>query len=429
MAPSTSYDSSSTQAKLAVLIKGAPRDYFNTEPAVMASMLALYRYAHCANEERKEFETLCERSLEQWQQVGLPVATKNGKKFFDPATTLNFMKLRGLRGEDSFWRDCVVHSARRHITDLRALEDGAEVRVAVRTAFFEAHERPKRRSLALPFSTPLAMIRELTTVPETAKRSGDTLSIRRQQSPILLGYDVEASAHSVAVYGPSKLDTEEQEVYLRCEEGLIHVTPRTREFSSKETRGIEKSRRVEIIRQLRHALFKNGVLGVVHYDRIQTPDLTQWFLATGVFDCFMGASLLVSWARSLGIPARITGGLSLYPKAPSSHFWAEFHLDGEGWFPVDVATWDISLAGEDEDWTDTFFGELDPRLVTHSLPLRFPGISALPTGSRYTRVAQARDDGCVTQLIAVGGDMATLSEEFSRVQFDQHTSLAPRTQV
>jgi transglutaminase-like putative cysteine protease len=59
-------------------------------------------------------------------------------------------------------------------------------------------------------------------------------------------------------------------------------------------------------------------------------------LRTGAGDCGDFTFLLVAWCRALGIPARsVVGGWAQADDA--AHVWAEFHLEGIGWVPVDVS--------------------------------------------------------------------------------------------
>lgn len=83
-------------------------------------------------------------------------------------------------------------------------------------------------------------------------------------------------------------------------------------------------------------------------------------------DCGAQSIYFCALCRSLGIPARTTGGYQLVPGLEGCHFWAEFYLPNYGWIPVDVTV------AESADWTDRisetqrdvfqqyFFGNLDP---------------------------------------------------------------------
>ncbi len=77
-------------------------------------------------------------------------------------------------------------------------------------------------------------------------------------------------------------------------------------------------------------------------------------------------ALFIGAARSLGIPARFTIGYSL-PAEPQSdeivlggyHCWAEYHVEGVGWIPVD-----ISEADKDPSRTEDYFGALPPNRIS-----------------------------------------------------------------
>lgn len=83
-------------------------------------------------------------------------------------------------------------------------------------------------------------------------------------------------------------------------------------------------------------------------------------------DCGAQAMYFSAMCRSLGIPARTTGGWQLFTGNFAGHFWAEFFLPNYGWIPVDPTAADIA------DWTDKisekereefkafYFGNQDP---------------------------------------------------------------------
>jgi hypothetical protein len=96
-------------------------------------------------------------------------------------------------------------------------------------------------------------------------------------------------------------------------------------------------------------------------------------------DCGAQAMYFSALCRSIGIPARTSGGFQTFGGTPAGHFWAEFYLPGYGWIPVDptAATLvdyleDVSPADKDA-FHDFFFGSQDDlRLVVQKdtdLPL------------------------------------------------------------
>ena len=82
-------------------------------------------------------------------------------------------------------------------------------------------------------------------------------------------------------------------------------------------------------------------------------------------DCGAQSMYFSALCRSVGIPARTTGGWQLFKGNFSGHFWAEFYLPNYGWIPVDPTAADMVgyLTGvSDQDkkaFQDFFFGNQD----------------------------------------------------------------------
>lgn len=88
-------------------------------------------------------------------------------------------------------------------------------------------------------------------------------------------------------------------------------------------------------------------------------------------DCGAQSMYFSALCRSVGIPARATGGWQLWGGQPASHFWAEFYLPNYGWVPVDtsLAQYGIyPLQGvtdqQRQAYVDFFFGNMDPLRCT-----------------------------------------------------------------
>lgn len=64
-------------------------------------------------------------------------------------------------------------------------------------------------------------------------------------------------------------------------------------------------------------------------------------------DCGAQAAYFSALCRSIGIPARATGGMLLTPEMPSGHFWAEFYLPNYGWVPIDTTTAEAMLESDE----------------------------------------------------------------------------------
>ena len=52
-------------------------------------------------------------------------------------------------------------------------------------------------------------------------------------------------------------------------------------------------------------------------------------------DCGAQSMYFSALCRSVGIPARCTGGFQIFQGTPAGHFWAELYLPNYGWIPVD----------------------------------------------------------------------------------------------
>lgn len=82
----------------------------------------------------------------------------------------------------------------------------------------------------------------------------------------------------------------------------------------------------------------------------------------GVGNCTDYHSYFMSLDRTMGIPARFHMGF-LIPlgeegKVGGYHCWADYYVDGKGWYPVD-----ISEADKDPDRKDYYFGTIDNNRV------------------------------------------------------------------
>ncbi len=82
-------------------------------------------------------------------------------------------------------------------------------------------------------------------------------------------------------------------------------------------------------------------------------------------DCGAQSMYFTAMCRSIGIPARSTGGFQLFSGEFGGHFWAEFYLPYYGWIPVDTSAAqnafyvkDASLE-ERQTFIDYFFGNQD----------------------------------------------------------------------
>ena len=82
-------------------------------------------------------------------------------------------------------------------------------------------------------------------------------------------------------------------------------------------------------------------------------------------DCGAQSAYFCALCRSLGIPARSTGGMQLCPGQEGAHFWAEFYLPNYGWIPVDTSVAQMAnrpglTNSQRKRFTEFFFGSQDP---------------------------------------------------------------------
>ena len=82
----------------------------------------------------------------------------------------------------------------------------------------------------------------------------------------------------------------------------------------------------------------------------------------GVGNCTDYHSYFMSLDRTLGVPARFHMGFPIPSenegKVGGYHCWADYYVEGEGWYPVD-----ISEADKDPSKKDYFFGKVDQNRV------------------------------------------------------------------
>lgn len=157
---------------------------------------------------------------------------------------------------------------------------------------------------------------------------------------------------------------------FRQPRGLVVIDREVRRRAREATRGLE-----EPLAKAR-ALYRY-VLGHMNYD----TSGEGWGRGDVLYACRSGKgnctdfhSLFIALAMAEDIPARFRIGYPL-PEAAEGrvvkpyHCWAEFHLAGRGWLPVDIseAWWQPAKA-------DYYFGNLDPDriLVSTGREIRLP---------------------------------------------------------
>ena len=93
----------------------------------------------------------------------------------------------------------------------------------------------------------------------------------------------------------------------------------------------------------------------------------QWVCDSRFGNCTDFHSLFISLSRAQGVPARFEIGFPLPPERGEGtiggyHCWAMFHVDGQGWVPVD-----ISEADKHPEMKEYYFGNLTEDRVTFTI--------------------------------------------------------------
>ncbi|WP_343089290.1 transglutaminase domain-containing protein [Methanocalculus natronophilus] len=128
----------------------------------------------------------------------------------------------------------------------------------------------------------------------------------------------------------------------------------------------------------------------------KTPKVAEstHMFTTGRGDCGTQSMLFSAFCRSLGIPARATGGFQmLLQDTPSPHFWAEYYLPGYGWVPVDPTVADggdwFDIPEDDRAAFKRYYGtNIDPTRLVIQKNVDATVIPDYPEGAVIFRVVR-----------------------------------------
>lgn len=330
-------------------------------------------------------------ALDRWIDLGLGYRVSDrGERLFDPVEVINRMKWAGYHDQDRFWTDHFVATTRGFLgewdnttarPDQPACRRPARFSLTLRR-LFHLNDIEAGRKLRLRLPLPLSQSSddveiEPAVAPDLAARINRSEGRLEFQLPapsdpfVEIGATITFRTNGWSKHEVAAASADENEIYLRPNEGLVRVTPRIYALSQKLA-GEERDR-FKIVTRFFHYLIDELMCGLVHYDQIDTEAPGDWVLDGGWYDCQLGSSLLVSMCRASGIPARLLSGHMLYRLAPGFHYWAEVWIEGKGWTPFDFLTWDLSKGGHDTVWRNCLAGAIDYRMVTQCFPLRFIG--------------------------------------------------------
>ena len=143
---------------------------------------------------------------------------------------------------------------------------------------------------------------------------------------------------------------------------------------------------------------------------------SSYMLTTGHGDCGTQSQFFSALCRSLGIPARATGGYQiLLTGHPGPHFWAEYYIEGYGWVPCDttvaeIADW-LDISEDDREAFKAYYANnLDPARLVIQKDVDVEMNPAFPENAVVFRA--------VRQSPAIVSDEATVDiEAFQGFQF------------
>lgn len=161
----------------------------------------------------------------------------------------------------------------------------------------------------------------------------------------------------------------EYSTYTRSQ-GNIAITPAIRAEAAQAAKGAatpyQAARTIYryVLQNIRYSLMPHSTLML-----LGAPE-SAFVQEHRYGDCGAQSMYFAALCRSLGIPARATGGFQLFPRYHGTHFWAEVYIEGYGWLPVDptvadAADWTGQISEEQRTaFKEYYFGNLDPyRLV------------------------------------------------------------------
>jgi hypothetical protein len=355
--------------------------------------------------------------LETCVTLGLPYAlSENGRRLFDPAEVVNFIKYSYFKYREPFWRDRAVLMLRRLMSQaisqapFNSPPNLAEFKsntydITIQLKFNLSDRRVGdvvRLRLPLPLDHPTkntsANIFLLKDTPGAqTKFEQARLDVRLavpQQGEVTIGVRMRLTFTPKTDNIETKIDPNEAVLYTRPEEGLIKVDQRIFELS--QLIGGTCVDRWDILHRLWDFLFEELTLGPVYYDQIDPERPLNWTLDNGIYDCKVGSALLIALCRARGIPARMISGYTINPVLPTTHSWFEVWFDGQGWLPFDLYSMDLCCGDKFSPWRHHFFGQIDQRLVTERLPRLFGGLGDVKLPKAWQMISARDDEGALT---------------------------------
>ena len=374
-------------------------DIYRTVPqSRLIETLRLEGYAY-APEETAHHEI--NQALERWIGDGIGFRHDDkGQRLFDPVEVICHLKTAGREGRDNVWEKKFVATLRRFVADLD-LPGATSTIVSYSRTFSSAHIPPGQ---ALRLRMPLPLTERYARVDIEPELPPEVISHRISEGRLEVrtsaigAPDIRIGAQFhlerlIAENLPPPIDSA---VYLRPKEGLIVITTEIEALARRlaGTASPEAS-----IRAFWDYLMDEYIFTPLHYDQIPADTPLEWVMDSGCYDCQMASAFFVALCRARGLPARLVGGHFLYGRSPTNHYWAEVWLENSGWTPFDFLSWDLSKGGDDTQWRDHFYGQVDARLVTECLPNAFIGALGVPVPASWHILRTIQESGVEIELI------------------------------
>jgi hypothetical protein len=374
---------------------------------------------------RSRAEREVRAALDQLVALGLPHGrSAAGERLFDPVETANFLRWAALRlGHPALIERCVP-TARRMAREMDPIGPRRYVVTLRRTFNLEGRAPGARVRLRLPLpleDAGLDAVR-IDFIPpdgapvETAAAPGrlDVLATAPPDGRVTIGLKAAFTAREVTptASAPS-LTPAEAALYTRPSEGLIKVSDRVRALADRLA-GVERDPWT-VVRRFWRFMLEDLACGSIHYDLLDPMRPLDGVMDRGWYDCRVGSALLAALCRARGIPARLVAGYLLFVAAPDFHTWLEIWIEGSGWRPFDLFSWDLSPAGRDVAWSEHYFGRLDHRMPVERLPRLFGGTGAVRLPAAWQRLVAPDGRGSATEFRALATG-ALVYREFIEVE-------------
>jgi hypothetical protein len=324
-----------------------------------------------------------------------------GGRWFDPVEAADFLRRASLDGIELTWASRCVPAGRREA--LRHPPQSAPTRyaVALRRDFNLAGRRPgdlvrlrlprpledgTLRDLSLDVFAPSGVEAQIVHAPDKL----DILTRVPEAANVSVGFRAVFTADVGRPRSDSRLDPAEAELYTRPSEGLIRISPTVEALSQRLAGGESEPR--AILRRFWTFMLDEFACGPIHYDAFDPARPLDWVLERRWYDCQTGSALLAALCRARGMPARLVTGYLLH-FVPSIHTWAEVWIEGLGWSPLDLMSWDLSAGGRDPSWRDHYFGRLDHRMPVERPPRLFSGTGGVRLPPSWRMLARLTERG------------------------------------